>query len=405
MTIVFAINQFISHGFGIFLFASLAPFMREDIAFSNWHIAAIGASSQLAYLFGALLSSSFGERIGSARMALATAACMTLMFAAVAVLSSPLLILLALTVLAACAAMSWATIVEITSRCGPNEKCSTYLSIAASGTAWGCSFNGLLLLFILPYAGWVIGWQIAAIMAGSVVVVNFLLLKKLCLIGQRQAALQQEKAFQEAAEPSKEKSSLDAKALIKTVIYEPVARFNALVCFAVCFSTIPFVNWLNIYLAELQLPDELGGYTWSVIGLSGMISGVLIGRLADRFSPQFALMLISIVFFLGMLAFWSNPAGFALLAGVSYGVLYFPMWGIVSGWLSRVYSSTVTMQITSVCMVAAGIGGASGNFMVGWVRDYSGSLDGAYAVLMLNALLLALMALAAFVRRRGSQPR
>ncbi|WP_315982031.1 hypothetical protein [Aliamphritea spongicola] len=64
MAFVFGMNQFISHGFGIFLFASLAPLMREEIAFTNWHIAAIGALSQLAYLGGAMLISTLGNASG-----------------------------------------------------------------------------------------------------------------------------------------------------------------------------------------------------------------------------------------------------------------------------------------------------------------------------------------------------
>ena len=70
------------------------------------------------------------------------------------------------------------------------------------------------------------------------------------------------------------KNSLSIPALLKTVMFEPLARFTCLICFCVCFSTIPFANWLNIYLAELGLPADLGGYTWSAIGISGMVPGL-----------------------------------------------------------------------------------------------------------------------------------
>ncbi|WP_271272589.1 MFS transporter [Aliamphritea hakodatensis] len=391
MAFVFGMNQFISHGFGIFLFASLAPLMREEIAFTNWHIAAIGALSQLAYLGGAMLISTLGERIGSARLAMFTASNITLMLFAISVLSDPLLILIALALLSASASISWSTIVEVISRCGPIEKCATYLSAAASGTAWCCSFNGLLLLFIVPQLGWRAGWQIAAAFGICVIIANWLLLRKLGLMG---AASRQPATGEQPV-----KNSLSIPALLNTVMFEPLARFTCLICFCVCFSTIPFANWLNIYLAELSLPGDLGGYTWSAIGLSGMVAGLTVGRLADRFGYQLALLLICGIFALGLMAFLYDQSSFALIAGISYGIMYFPIWGIISGWLSKVYSSTVTMQISSVCMITAGLGGASGNMMVGWVRESSGSLDIAYWVLTANAVLLALLAAGAFFRR------
>ena len=104
------------------------------------------------------------------------------------------------------------------------------------------------------------------------------------------------------------------------------------------------------------------------------------------------------------MAFLYDQNSFALIAGISYGIMYFPIWGIISGWLSKVYSSTVTMQISSVCMITAGLGGASGNMMVGWVRESSGSLDIAYWVLTANAALLALLAAGAFFRRHTASP-
>jgi len=49
------------------------------------------------------------------------------------------------------------------------EKCSTYLSFASSGTAWGYGLNGLLILLVVPTLGWQSRWPIAALV-GLVVV-------------------------------------------------------------------------------------------------------------------------------------------------------------------------------------------------------------------------------------------
>lgn len=390
MAWVFGLNQFISHGFGVFLFASLAPLMRQEIAFSNGHIAAAGALSQLSYLAGALMISGFGARVGSALLALGTGLTMTLMLFGISQLSDPIWIITALAVLSACAAISWSAIVEIISRFAEPHKCSSYLSIAASGTAWGCSFNGLMLLVILPLVGWRVGWQIAATLAACTIVVTWWLLARLDLLASKKT---------NSTSDINTGQGLAPRQLFHTVLFEPLARFTCLVCFSVCFSTIAFANWLNIYLAQLSLPSERGGFTWTVIGLTGMAAGIAVGKLAERFGQQLALLLICTAFAAGLTAFWVDPARFALLAGIGYGVMYFPIWGVISGWLSSSYSSTITMQISSVCMITAGLGGASGNLLVGWIGDVTGSLYLAYAMLMGNAVLLAVMATGAFLRR------
>jgi MFS family permease len=72
MPTTFGMNQIVSHGFGMFLFAALMPYMRESIDISNWQLATIGALTQLAYLAGAMLLGVLGHRIGTGRLALLT---------------------------------------------------------------------------------------------------------------------------------------------------------------------------------------------------------------------------------------------------------------------------------------------------------------------------------------------
>ncbi|WP_217645590.1 MFS transporter [Oceanisphaera psychrotolerans] len=372
-------NQIVSHGFGMFLFAALVPLMRESISLSHWHLAAIGALTQLAYLGGAMLIGLLGHRLGTARLSLMTGTLTTALLFTMSQLENPLFITLVLTCLAASAAISWGTIVEIISRHARAEQRSTYLSAASSGTAWGYGLNGLMILLVVPVLGWQHSWQIAGGMGILVVGMTWYLLNNLKKPLTTTAALPE--------------SNIPASRLLATICGERTAMFACLICFLVGFTTMPFSNWLNTYLDQLALPAALGGYTWTTVGITGMVAGVVTGWLADRNGHGVALMVIFSGFALGLLAFVYDPARFALVAGFGYGLMYFPMWGILAGWIGQTYSSTATMQISGICMVTFGLGGTLGNLLAGYLRDTTGTLDAVFLTLAAASVLLVMLAL------------
>jgi len=377
---IFAMNQIISHGFGVFLFAALVPMMRESIDVSNWHLAAIGALTQLAYLSGALLLGLFGHRVASSKLMLITGAVTTSLLFSMSLLKDPLTITVVLVMLAASAAISWGTIVEIISRCAKAQQCSTQLSTAASGTAWGYGINGLIILYVVPGLGWQSGWQLAAVLGVVVLLLTWRLLSDI-----QSSSIQVEKKDSQ--------TGLSAMQLAKTVVNQRPALVACLVCVLVGFTTMPFAVWLNTYFDQLGLAADVGGYTWTTVGISGMLAGVMIGRFADSYGNSAALVFICGGFFLCLCAFIYNPSRFALLAGCGYGLMYFPVWGVLAGWIRQSYSSTVTMQISSICMVGSGLGGALGNLLAGYLRDTSGSLDVVYQTLAAAALLMFVVAI------------
>jgi MFS family permease len=379
MPATFGMNQIVSHGFGMFLFAALMPYMRESIDISNWQLATIGALTQLAYLAGAMLLGVLGHRIGTGRLALLTGITSSSLLLAMSQLQDPVLITLVLTCLAASAAISWGCIVEIISRCARSELRSTYLSCASSGTAWGYALNGLLILFVVPMLGWQRSWQVAGLFGVLVVGLTWHLLRNLeslpfSQLDQREAVIPTSRLF-------------------ATIIGERTALFACLICLLVGFTTMPFAYWLNSYLDELMLPAALGGYTWATVGGTGMVAGFITGKLADRRGHGTALMVIFSGFALGLLAFVYDPGKYALIAGFGYGLMYFPMWGIIAGWINQHYSSTATMQISGICMVTFGLGGTLGNLLAGYIRETTGSLHSVFLVLTGASLLLVAVAI------------
>ena len=386
MAFVFALNQILSHGFGLFLFAALVPMMRLDIAISHWHLAWVGALTQIAYLIGALLLGAVGHKIGTRRLSIATGILTTSLFLSLALVKDPVLIIALLTLLAASASISWGTIVEIISRYANRHECATYLTTASSGTAWGYALNGGLILLVVPLLGWQASWFIAAGFGVFVVLLTLYLLKKL----QSQTSVEQDDVL---VTSQVNHGALSFKQLLKTMVSHPTAMFASLVCLLVGFATMPFANWLNIYLDSLGLAPELGGYTWTTAGISGMFAGVLVGKLADTKGHAIALMFIFSAFFICLLAFIYDAALYAPLAGLGYGLMYFPMWGVIAGWVGQSFAATATMQINGICMVTFGVGGTLGNVLAGYIHQLTQSLELVYIIICMDAFLLVVLGL------------
>lgn len=379
MPATLGMNQIVSHGFGMFLFAALMPFMRESIEITPWQLASIGALTQLAYLGGAMLLGLVGHQLGTARLALLTGIVSSSLLFTMSQLHDPMLITLVLTCLAASAAISWGCIVEIVSRCARAELRSTYLSCISSGTAWGYALNGLLILLAVPLLGWQRSWQLASLFGALVVCLTWHLLTNL-------------KSLPEVQVDNRD-TIIPPRRLFATVIGERTALFACLICLLVGFTTMPFSYWLNSYLDERGLPAALGGYTWATVGGTGMVAGFITGKLADRKGHGTALAVIFSGFALGLMAFVIDPGKGALIAGFGYGLMYFPMWGIVAGWVNQSYSSTATMQISGICMVTFGLGGTLGNLLAGYIRESTGSLHDVFLALSAASLLLVALAI------------
>ena len=388
MAITFGFNQVISHGFGLFLFAALVPLMQESIDITSWHLATIGALTQLSYLAGAMILGIIGHRMDSGRLLIGTGILTSCLLFSMAWLNDPLIITCVLTVMAASAAISWGGIVEMVTSYGRLDRTSTNLSIASSGTAWGYSLNGLIILLVVPVFGWRSGWIAASVFGLITLFATITLLRHM---RQNKEEHDIEVTF-----------AMTSRQLFATVFKERTAFLSCLVLFLVGLSTMTFSTWLNTFLAQLNLPAALGGYTWSVIGMTGMVVGFFAGKLADSKGHGIALLIIFGAFALGLLAFTYDPARFVLLAGLGYGLMYFPIWGIVAGWVSKHYSSKATMQINGIGMVTFGLGGALGNLAAGAINEFTGSLMNVYW--LITAMGCVLFVLAAYIYLSDRKP-
>jgi MFS family permease len=387
MPITFGFSQIISNGFGLYLFAALVPLMQASIDISPWFMAIVGACMQVAYLSGAMLVGSYGQRFDSGKVLLVAMIVTSLMLFTIAGQSNQLIILGALVVLAMQAAICWGAIVELVTRYGLVGRTATNLSFIASGSAWGYGVNGVLILLFIPLFGWRSAWFLGGVMGLVALFAIYRLLKRL-------------QSSDETNRVPGDVLAMSVKQLMRTVFKERPAFLSCLLFFLVGFATIPFSTWLNLYLAELSLPSALGGYTWGMIGVSGMVSGLLAGKLSDYKGHGIALLVMFLGFALCISAFTYDPSRFVLVAGFGYGLMYFAIWGVISGWLNKQYSSKVTMQINGIGMVVFGLGGALGNLLAGATQELTGSLTLVYNVIAMISVLLAVIAAYIYMTER-----
>ena len=203
-----------------------------------------------------------------------------------------------------------------------------------------------------------------------------------------------------------EMTVLSTRQLFRAFLTERRAFLSCLIYFLIGLCCISFSSWLNTYLDELGQSESLAGPTWTMLGVSGMVAGIAAGWLADRKGHATALLIMSLGFALGLVAFSYNPVEYALVAGAGYGLMYFPVWGVVSAWVAQRYSPIATMQLSGLGMVASALGGSVGNLAAGYIQNLTGSLALLYFVLALAAVVMVgVTGFMAWQQRRTDLPR
>ncbi|WP_370278105.1 nitrate/nitrite transporter [Pontibacterium sp.] len=394
MTVILGANQVLSHGFGVFLFAAMFPFMRDTLGLTHWHLAAVGIATQIAYLSGALSVGFLGRHFTPEKLILITGAGSSILLLFLSFTSSPLLLIVALSLLAFSAAVCWSGIVGLISQHVAGDKAAMSLAAAGSGTAWGYGINGLILIWWVPVWGWQSAWIMVAGVGAAVALVTVQMMRSLPIASA---------SAPNCALSESETTVLSTRQLLRAFLTERRAFLSCRIYFLSGLSCISFSSWLNTYLDELGQSDSLAGPTWTMLGVSGMVAGISAGWLADRKGHATALLIMSLGFGIGLAAFVYDPVEYALVAGAGYGLMYFPVWGIVSSWVAQRYSPIATMQLSGLGMVASALGGSAGNLTAGYIQNLTGSLALLYLVLALAGVaMVCVTGFMAWQQQRGA---
>ncbi|WP_339469992.1 MFS transporter [Pseudomonas sp. EL_65y_Pfl1_R83] len=391
LALIFTACNATTHGFSIFLYSALLPQIRQVFELSYSQAAFIAALLQLFYMGASIVSGIAAAWISPRTMVKLTMALSPALLALAVATPWVLPFALCLAMVSACAVSNWNAIAALVSEVIPASHRSRVLGLASSGAAFAICLNGVLIT-LLQGISLRHFWLICAGMTLIATLLTFWVLAPLAT-GQR---------IKPSSAPSLRRV---LRQWLKLCLEYPVALHILLLSAFIGGISGPFLNFLSAFASErLGANAQVTGSLWTLIGMSGVVGGLLLGSLADRWGALRVMALSISAFGLAMLALlWQPSLSMTWLAAGLFALFYFPVWGLMAAYLSTRLSPVQSLQVVSLSMVGYGLGSAIANWLCGWLLQATGQfgLVHGWIVCWVTAslLLLGLMA-----RRQRCEP-
>ena len=405
LAVVFVFTGFIgvSYGFGIYLFASLAPAMRGALGFSYGDMGVITSLAQISFLGFALLSGFLTARMNSVSLMLSAIGICAAALWVTSIASAVWVMAAMLIALAGTASAVWTPMVEATQRFIPPQHHGRALGLMSSGTAYGVFINGLIIQFFLDDYGWRFIWLASFILTACLWVgawVLFFRTRRRAQTGTRQEARARAGAGAAADAAAGVRSGVRSGAVAEAVEnsvapcdFNAPRRLAVLVIISMFFhgfACVPFQNYFSSFLvAEYGYRVVETATAWKIIGVVGMFSGFLMGWLGDRITIRWSLMISLILLLISTLMLIVGLAqGYWIwLIAICFGMAFYPIFGLVPAFIARNFSGARASRIFGLGNVGLGIGAALGNVVGGALKTATGSFVGSYTLFLGAALV------------------
>lgn len=273
------------------------------------------------------------------------------------------------------------------------------IGIAMSGIGFG-------MLFLVPLVEKLItlyGWRFSYLFLAGLVL--FLVIPLNLIFSRRSPADLNLKPDGDAAHPSPTRTG---PALVMEIVDPDWAGTewtlkNAITTKRFWFLSTAFFFGSLVYqstllhsvsaLVDAGLSRTAAAYYFGILGIMGSAGKIFFGYLSDRFNRETINNLAGLVTALGLACLIATgrvegPLSllFALLFGLGYGAAA-PLFPSISAdiFLGRSFGF-----IFSVICIGGGIGGALGSFLLGWLRDLSGSYSMAFSLTLIGVFLSCL---------------
>ncbi|MBO0664556.1 MFS transporter [Jiella sp. MQZ9-1] len=374
-----------TYGFGMYLFAALLPDIRQTLSFDYGVAGVITGSAQAGFMVFALLGAFLAHRIGGAAVALLSAALCAACLLAVPAIANIVVVGALLTVLGGTAASAYVPIVELVARSVPYSHRGKALGLISSGTSYGVFINGLLVPVFLANGNWQgVYITVGLITCGFVAI---------ALLAFQRAGLFTTKSSESPSQPGE--AAAGGGFIRSFASAEPWVLMIWAITFLNGFTTLPFQSFLSPYLRdELGIGVELTGQVWTLIGFIGMFSGFLIGSLADKIGIRWTLALTYALVIVACGLLILVPRQWTILfSGVAFALAFYPIFGLVPGYIAKMPSRLSGTQIFSVANVTLGVGGIIGNLAGGTSQTITQTFVPVYVVIAAMSVLSVLLAI------------
>lgn len=384
LALIFTACNATTHGFSIFLYSALLPQIRQVFELSYSQAAFIAALLQLFYMGASIVSGIAAAWISPRTMVKLTMALSPALLALSVATPWVLPFALCLALVSACAVSNWNAIAALVGEVIPASHRSRVLGLASSGAAFAICLNGVLIALLqgisLRYF-----WLMCAGLTLIVTLLTFWALAPLAT-GQH---------IKQSSEPSLRRV---LRQWVNLCLEYPVALHILLLSAFIGGISGPFLNFLSAFASEqLDANAQITGSLWTLIGIGGVVGGLLLGALADRWGALRVMALSISAFGLAMLALlWQPSLNLTWLAAGLFALFYFPVWGLMAAYLSARLSPVQSLQVVSLSMVGYGLGSATANWLCGWLLQATGQfgLVHGWIVCWVTASLLLLRLMA-----------
>lgn len=379
--IIFTGYIMIAYGFGLYIFPALVPEMRATYNFEYHAIGTIMALNQMAYIIFSYLSGWLSLSVGSLVLVglsiLICSVCMIL----IGIVDHFWLLGTLFIINGACAAAAWVPIVNIVNRFVPEKHLSKTMGFISSGTSYGIFMVGFAIPMLVEHYQWHFVWIFFG--CGSLC---FFILSTMFFVFSFPLSMYFETSTHK--KPDKLTDKAFCTPLDKHKIF-----FLMIIMFLTGMSFIPFQTYLMPYIREdIHFPIEVGGYVLNIIGLLGIISGLAIGMLADRYSIRQTLLIIYALIFSSAALLSFFPYKWSILVSASFfGISYFGTFGLIPTYISKVISKRRSAFVFGICNFALGTGSSIGNYLGGWSHQYNATFRWIYISICLICTILFLI--------------
>lgn len=363
----------ITHGFGVGLVAAMLPRITQSFR-SGYGVLGLALSVGLAaYGLGAALGIKAVDRLPSRGLLILCLAVCGSGFLAASAASSPGMLALSVMVIGICAPVSWSASVNIAGAAVDPRHHGRVLAVASAGTGIGYGLNGVFVHTMTGAEEWRWAFVIAAAAAAATIAGTLLVFHRPIELPFRMEETGREGAWRQ-------------------ILLIPGGRAVILMSVVSGLAGLTFAAYMaEIAVHELALSPLAAAFPWWLAAGAGSAAALPLGWLADRGSPVGVVSAMAGAYaaLLGLLALrWSHPA--LLAAALAYGVLNFPVWGLIGLAAHRSLPPLLAVRAVSGGLVAASLSAAVSIAVSGAWIDRTGSFRGPTAVLAVLAAALTL---------------
>ncbi|WP_119460407.1 MFS transporter [Rhodospirillaceae bacterium SYSU D60014] len=375
-----------TYGFGIYLFSQLVTDMRADLGFDYKVVGTITAAGQFGFLVFAMIGAWLAPRIGGGQVVIGSVALCGACLVLLPMTDSILVIGLLLTILGGTAASVWVPMVEIVSRAIAYRHRGKVLGLVSSGTSYGVFANSLLVPIFVLNDNWRGVWYAVGFGTLMVTVIALFTFWRLGLFHREPEG--------RSGRPAAVEGRRGMLAGAREVMVPWVLVIWA-ITFMNGFSTLPFQNYLSPYLREeLGFAVDFAASVWGVIGFIGMFAGFVVGWLSDKTGVRLALLFAYVCVFLSAMILVAAPVGhLPVVAGVLFAIAFYPIFGLVPAYVAKTAKGAAATAIFGVANVTLGIGGMTGNYLAGMLKNLTDTFLWIYVAIAVSAVILGLLSI------------